>query len=231
MRTDHLTRLARFRRVRDFLATEPALPGVATPLAELEGVIERLSLLGARQEEHHRRTRALTIAVRAQARAIRTDMMRPIALAARTLRRTEGGDALRTKVRMPNNNGDYESLVHAARGMAAVVEEHAARFVSAGLDADFVTRLRAGAEALTVALGTRAQERQRRVASTQGQSPDAIRGAAIVRLLDALVQVQLRDDVARRAEWRSVIGRTTPPRPAPPAVGAPAPTSPQQVAA
>ncbi|MGQ0647245.1 MAG: hypothetical protein ACT4P7_06710 [Gemmatimonadaceae bacterium] len=215
MHTNQKFRLSMFRRVRELLASEPATAAIAIPVAELDGVITRLSEFGARQDEHQRRRRALTAALQEQSRMLRHDLMRPVALAARTVFPKESGDGatLRQSVRMPVHRADYEQLIVTARGMAAAVEEHAARFIAVGLPPDFVGRLRAGADALVAAVDARSQEEQRRVASTQGVGTEAQRGLAVVRLLNALVKPTLRGDPARAAEWGKAIRLARSPSP------------------
>lgn len=199
--------LSMFRRARELLTTESANPAVAGPLAELDGVIARMSEHGVTQDFLGRRTRALTVTISDMARTLRRDLLRPAVLAARTVSPSHGNGAtaLRTIMRMPKHPGDYEELVVAAQALANAVEEHSAAFTAAGLPADFGTRMRSSADALVKAIDTRAGEEQRRIAATQGLRAESQRGGALVRLLDALVEPSLRPHPARLAEWRKAI--------------------------
>ena len=232
MRSIFKSRLAMFRRVRDLLATGPDVPGLAAPRAELDKVIDRLSTHAVNQDEHDRAVRSITITLQTQARDLRRHLMRPIALATRMFPKLSPDEAgaLRTAVRMPHRRTDYEGLIIAARGMAATAEQHRERFIAAGLDPDFATRLQREADALVAAIGQRSQERQRRVASTQGVDAEVTHGANVVRFIDALLQPTLATDPVRAAEWRSALRWSRPgPAAAEPAVEVP--PVPQQQAA
>lgn len=196
--------LTMFRRVRSLLTTETIDPAIAGPLKELDGVITRMSEHGVTQETLQRRVRSLTISTADAARAMRRDLMRPARLASRTVIPTLGanGAALQTAMRMPRGTSDYEALVMAARAFANGVEEHAPSFTAAGLPKEFPERMRAAADDLVSRIDARSSEEPRRVAATQGVAAETQRGAAIVRLLDSLVEPTLREDRARLAEWR-----------------------------
>lgn len=204
MHTTQKRYLSMFRRVRELLATDSAHAAIAGPLAELDGVIARLSEHGVTQDTLGRRTRALTVTIVELARTLRRDLLRPAILSARTVYPTlgNGATALRSIMRMPKRPGDYEGLVVAAQALANAVEEHAQAFTAAGLPKDFGARMRTSADALVKAIDTRAREEQRRMAATNGLIFESRRGASLVRLLDALVEPTLRADPARWAEWR-----------------------------
>lgn len=196
--------LSMFRRVRELLAADAGNPILAAPLAELDGVIARVSEHGITQDTLTRRTRSSTIRIAQQARVLRRDLLRPAALAARTVSPSLGNGALalRTAMRMPKKPSDYEGLVVAAHAFANAVEEHSAAFVAAGLPGEFIGRIRSTAEELVKGIDARSRDEQRRNAATQGLAAEARRGGALVRLLDALVEPLLRSDPARAAEWQ-----------------------------
>jgi hypothetical protein len=204
MHTTQKRSLSMFRRVRELLATDADNATIASPLAELDGIIARLSDFGITQDTLNRRTRSFTIHIAQQARTLRRDLLRPAALAARTVYPSLGNGALalRTAMRMPKKPGDYEGLIVAANAFANAVDEHSAAFVAAGLPREFAGRMRAAAEELMKAVDTRSRDEQRRIAATQGLASESRRGAALVRLLDALVEPTLRTDPARAAEWQ-----------------------------
>ncbi len=196
--------LSMFRRVRELLTTDAVDPTIAGPLAELDGVITRLSEHGITQDTLNRRTRSFTVNIGERAPALRRDLLRPAMLAARTVYPAigNGATALRTAMRMPKRPGDYEALIVAAHAFANAVDEHAAAFAAAGLPKEFAARMRTGANELVDIIDTRSKEEQRRIAATQGLAAEAQRGGALVRLLDALVEPSLRAEPARAAEWR-----------------------------
>lgn len=199
--------LSMFRRVRELLTTEAANPTIAAPLANLDGVITRMGEHGVAQDSLTRRTRSSTVHIGDRARTLRRDLMRPALLAARTVYPVigNGATALRTVMRMPKNTRDVEALVVAAQSFANAVDEHSAAFVAAGLPKDFAARLRTAAEQLVALIDTRAREEQGRVAATRGLAAESQRGGALVRLIDALVEPELRAEPARAAEWRKAM--------------------------
>jgi len=196
--------LGMFRRVHELLAVETVDPTIAAPLKELEAIVGRMSDHGVTQDTLQRRARSSTVHVRDAARTLRRDLMRPALLAARTIYPSLGNGALalRTVLRMPRSASDYEALVVGARAFANAVEEHAVAFVAAGLPPNLPARLRAAADDLVKRIGGRSAEDQRRMAATRGLALESQRGAAIVRLLDSLVEPVLRGDPVRFAEWR-----------------------------
>ncbi len=207
MHASHKRSLSMFRRVRELLATEIVDPSIAIPLAELEQVITRLNARGITQETLTRRVRASTITRNAQARLLLRDALRPAALAARTIDPALGDDAkaLRTAMRMPRNRTDIVALVVAAHAFANSVDQYADAFISAGLPPNFAVRIRAHASTLESTVDVRSSEVQQRIAATRGIQVESLRGRALVRLLDSLVEPALRDDPARLAEWRKAI--------------------------
>jgi hypothetical protein len=207
MHATHRSTLHMLRCAHELLATDTVDPAIVQPLAEVEDAVKQLAEHARNREDHHRRMRVLTAAIREQGRALRHDLMRPVLFAARTIITRNGADGglLRQAIRLPAHRSDYQQLLVAANGMAAAVEEHAARFLAAGLPTDFATRLRAAADSLLTALNQRSAEEQRRVAATKGVDAEARRGISVLRLLNALVQPTLRDDPVRGREWEKAI--------------------------
>lgn len=204
MHNIHKQSLSMFRRVRELLTSDTIDPSIVTPLAQLDGVIERLGAHGIAQDTLGRRTRSFTVTLSEHARMLQRDLMRPAYLAARSVppAHFDRGAALRTILRMPRHADDYEALVIAARAFAIAVDEHADIFAAAGLPSDFSARMRVAADALLTIIDDRANAAQRRVAATKGVAEESRRGTALVRLLDALVEPALRADRARHVEWQ-----------------------------
>lgn len=207
MRMTSQQQLARFRRIRELIDVAADGDKVGTPIADLDGVIQRLMDHGEKQEQHHREWQSLTATLYQRASHLRTDFMVPVALAARSLypKGDEVGASIRRAVRTPSNRTGYEQIALAARGLAAAVEPRAKEFVQAGLPADFITKLRDAATALEQAVNERAAALQRRLAATQGIKVEVRRGAALVKFLHALMKPQLRTDAPRAAEWNRAL--------------------------
>lgn len=207
MRTTSQQQLARFRRIRELIDLTNDGAKVGAPIAELDGVIQRLMAHGEKQEQHHREMRSLTATLNQRASHIRTDLMVPVELAARSLypKGDEVGASIRRAVRTPSSRTGYEQIALAARGLAAAVEPRAQEFVEAGLPPDFIAKLRDAATALEQAVNERAAALQRRLAATQGIKVEVRRGSAVVKFLHSLMKPQLRTDAPRAAEWNRAL--------------------------
>ena len=207
MRMTSQHHLARFRRIRELIDLATDGDKVGAPVAELDGVIQRLTDHGEKQEQHHREMRSLTAALYQRASHLRADLMVPVELAARSLypKGDEVGGSIRRAVRTPSSRNGYEQIALAARGLAAAVEPRAKEFVQAGLPPDFITRLRDMATALEQAVNERAAALQRRLAATQGIKEEVRRGSALVKFVHSLMRPQLRTNAPRAAEWNRAL--------------------------
>jgi hypothetical protein len=90
-----------------------------------------------------------------------------------------------------------------AHAMADAALPHANVFTEAGLSADFTDRLLAAANAVEASLGDRNESGATRVTATQGTVSASRRGRHAVKVLDALVRLQLADDNDLLAGWVS----------------------------
>lgn len=207
MRATSKNQLSRFRRVRELIVPETEGAIVATPVADLDGVIQRLTEHGERQEQHHREMRALTGLLNQQVRHLRSDLMVPVELAARAIYPVgdEVGASVRRAVRPPAHRADYEEVALAARGLASAVEPRVQEFVDGGLPADFIEQLRKAAATLEATVNDRSAALQRRLAATRGIAVEVRRGAALVKLIHALLKPRLRGDAPRAAEWSRAV--------------------------
>jgi len=216
-----------FRQVRSFLRNRPADTAIEPTLVALERLINQMEAHAEAQEVHTRLSRARTSSVREVARRLRRHVMRPVALVGNSLFPSDDAEmqAARRALTMPTST-DYASLVVAAQGMAAVVAEHEARFIQAGIPKPTLDRLRTDAEALQQSITGRGNTRGKRVAATRGARVEAKRGLQLVALLDALLEPALQGDPVQLAEWRSATQAArvavTPATPAEPTTPVPA---------
>ena len=107
-------------------------------------------------------------------------------------------------LRMPRGRQSGAKLVAAAGGMAKAAAPYANVFVNAGLPADFVAQLDSAATALLTALGTHETIRGRGVTATSGMKGLLSEGRKLVHVLDAYVQIALKDNPSLLAGWNSV---------------------------
>ena len=113
MHATHRSTLHMLRCAHELLATETVDPAIVQPLAEIDDAAKQLAEHARNQEDHHRRMRVLTAAIREQARTLRRDLMRPVLFAARTIitRNAADGGLLRQAIRLPAQRSDYQQLL------------------------------------------------------------------------------------------------------------------------
>lgn len=200
------------RRAHDFLASGEvtAAHGPITKHVEALGDInDRLSGHMLTQDDAGRAYRGSTREAKQLASTLRIELMRPVARAAKSLFPDE--QMLKGALAMPRTR-DYERLIAAAYGIAQQASEHKEQFIAAGFEADFVDRLKKGADALRVALDDRNSNLGRRSAATAGMDQELGRGRDQLRILHDMVAPRLRGDAARRAEWATLSRFATPSR-------------------
>lgn len=132
MRTNVSQGVQVLRRVLGFLAVievKPRLAIIAKLLAELDGMVTRLSAHAVGQETSNRAFHATAKGVQARARELRREYLRPIARMGESL--FEDDPTLRKALVMPEGRG-YERLIAAALAMANQASERGDRFVAAG---------------------------------------------------------------------------------------------------
>jgi hypothetical protein len=193
--------LRRFRRVQEFLTTNP-VDGTTTKLQVLSQVIQELSANGEELDA----TRRLTLGETARQRVLRDDLwkrhMLPIS---RIARQAFGREGLDVKFKLPRKPSDNEAILDAARGMAQVSEQHAEVFVQQmGLPADFVQQFRSAIDALAVGLTVKVESQRRKTTSSEAVAKLVKRGVATLDVLDAIVKPKLQDKPDLAAAWRSV---------------------------
>jgi hypothetical protein len=112
---------------------------------------------------------------------------------------------IREKVRGPRSSS-YAALIASAMAIKAAVtpEEVKAAFVDRGMAADFDTELSDLAESLQEATARKGLGRSTRVGGTVALLAESRKGLAIVRELDAIMEVILASNPGLLAEWNSV---------------------------
>ena len=206
MRDSSRRALAQFRRIRDFLVrTQPAvtLGDLAPHVATFGSVIDRLTALVVEQDTRARQGLSGTSAIRRRARLLRLEVMRPVALMARTLfPESEGPNAA---LRLPRNLRRAEALIASAHAMADAASTLRDDFVAGGFPPDFVEQLHHAADHLKEAIDARAHEIGRRAASAVGAVTETARGRAFLRLIDGMVAPRFEETPELLAEWRSLL--------------------------
>ena len=130
---------------------------------------------------------------------LKLNHLRPIArIAAAQLRQVPEFAALA----MPSCKSPSRALIAAAGAMRVAASGYPATFMAAGLDADFLEQLQGAADALNANLAESGAMECRRSGATAGLAAEAKRGRQAIKVLDALVEKRVNDDVLR-AEWNS----------------------------
>jgi len=202
MKTQHKARLQMLRRVRDFLQPMAGDPALAAPVAELEGVIERLTLQSRRQETHHRQAKHGTQSIETLTRNLRQDLVLPVALLVRTMLPDAVPQVPGTRALSVPRGRDREGLINAAKGLHDVALPHEERLVAAGLPKGHLAQLLAGAEALRAAVDGRAQVLLQRASSGSLAASEVVRATTLVRLIHSLVRPRFRGDPGLTAAWQ-----------------------------
>ena len=112
---------------------------------------------------------------------------------------------VRQQVRGPRSSS-YQALIASAAAIKTAVTPAAvkAAFVERGMAADFDTELEDLSESLQEATARKGLGRSTRVGGTVGLLAESRRGLAIVRELDAIMDVILADNPVLLTEWKSV---------------------------
>lgn len=197
-------RLQVLRRIRDFLKPMAEEPSLKTILVELDGVIDRMTEQGNRQDSHGRQARIGTDNVAVLAHTLRMDLLRPVM----QLVRTVAPDAITTglpgskSLRLPETR-DRQGLITAANGVYQTAKPYEEKLTEAGLPKEHLAKLLAGATALREAIDARAQNVLQRGAAGGSATAEARRAVQLVRLIDTLVVPLLRGDGGQLRAWAS----------------------------
>ena len=104
---------------------------------------------------------------------------------------------------MPGSTTAWQPLMEAAAVMADVGRAHQDVFTSGGLPADFVERLMDRVAALKASFGDKNEYVSTRVLATASTASHATRGRRLVKVLDALVKLQLTATDPLLAGWQT----------------------------
>jgi hypothetical protein len=165
----------------------------------LDQVVTDLTTHGNVQESSKRKAMGETSKQRALRVAVLKQMRSVARIAASTLRDIPQFSSLT----MPPSKASAREVTMRAHAMADAALPHASVFTDAGLSADFTDRLLAAAGAVEASLGDRNESGATRVTATQGTLSASRRGRHAVKVLDALVRLQLADDNDLLAGWVS----------------------------
>ena len=192
--------LTSLRRAQQFFDDNGAKLGAINPTAvkELAAVIEELSTLAVSQESGARGSKGETSRNRSLRVALRQDHMAPIAAVAKYKLPTVPEFAALT---LPPATLSAQSLVASATAMADAATPHLQTFVDSGLSTTFLDDLRTAAKAVNDSIVERGNQQGRRNGATAGLAATEKRGRAILRVLNALVLAQVRDDAQLRRQW------------------------------
>jgi hypothetical protein len=229
MQTTQGSVLQSLRAVKAFLDTNAEkLAGVVTTGARkrLDQAIDELSGHTSDQTGSFLASQGATQKQRSLRRALLRDHMAPIARIAKAdLPFTPEIEPLR----MPAGRPTAERLATLAYGMAQAARPHAAVFVDAGLQPDFVLQLTGAADAMLNAIDDRVANRGKRTGATKGIKYKLIAARKIVHILDSFVRTALKDDPPLLGTWNTVkrvsqvTGRPSVAAPASPVSALPAP--------
>jgi len=187
-------------RAQQFFDDNSAKLGAINPTAvkELGAVIEELSTLAVSQDSGARGSKGETARNRSLRVALREDHMAPIAAVAKYKLPTVPEF---TALTLPPATLSAQSLVASATAMADAATPHLQTFVDNGLSTTFLDDLRAAANAVNDSIVKRGDLQGRRNGATAGLIATEKRGRAILRVLNALVLAQVRDDAQLRRQW------------------------------
>lgn len=115
----------------------------------------------------------------------------------------EGVDpGMEEKFRLPHKNRTFLAVVATALGFAADAEPVVALFTERGMEATFVTDLRAKVTAFETASGTRLNGLSTQTTGTVGLEILAKQGLKFVRLLRPVITEKLKNNPALQASWK-----------------------------
>lgn len=192
--------LRRFRRVQEFLSTNP-VEGTSVKVQVLDQVVRDMTSRGEEQDASDRVARGVTARQAALRDALRSRHMAPIS---RIARRVFEVPEVRAKFQLPAKRADNVAILNSARGMAQVAEQHAAVFTQEGLPAEFLAQFRGAIDELAATLVTRDQSQNRRKSSREALYRLVKRGVAAIDVLDAIVKPRLESQPDLLATWDSV---------------------------
>ena len=106
--------------------------------------------------------------------------------------------------RMPRGVPGVEKLTADANGMAQAALPYTDLFIGAGLAPDFITQLERASAALVDTRTKRTTTSARRVGATESLKATLTAGRKVVHVLDAFIQVALKDKSGLLSDWNTV---------------------------
>ena len=216
-------------RVRDFGVARAADFPVGTLgqelFATLSQVVASLETHATSQTSQRNEAKKNTTAKTAAREALR-DSLGALQRTARVLALQNPG--LENSFRLPRKMTD-QSLLTAARAMAATAAPLVAEFIRHELPTDFLTKLNAQIAAVEVTITNRSEARSAQVTATASIGQTVEQGALLVQRVEALVRNKYGNEPQVLAAWDTA-RRVTRPRTAAAAAGAGAKTTVQSVA-
>jgi hypothetical protein len=191
--------LRRFRRVQDFLTTNP-VDGTQVKLQVLGEITRLLSECNVEQEASRRLTKGHTAKLTTLRRVLWNQHMVPLARIARRV--IVDNAEVQAKLKLPPSRTVNERIVAVAGGMVEMAEQHAAVLVSEGLPADSLERMRAAIDALASALPDRSNTLNRKSKSLEVSAKLVKQGIRALEVLDAIVLPRLEDQPDLLAAWK-----------------------------
>ncbi len=110
----------------------------------------------------------------------------------------------RAEFKLPRDNVSTDTLVTAAKAMAAAAQPYSAIFIQQGRPADFIAQLQTATQAVETAVEAGRTGKRIRKGATSGIKSSVQAGRAAVKLLISAVTPALKQDPQLLAEWKMV---------------------------
>ncbi len=128
-----------------------------------------------------------------------------LALIAATVPRIPEQERWWCRIELPARGLSHWRLLVAAGGIAKAVAPMAPAFMAAGLPTDFVEALRSAIADLEGAQSATVSQRAAKMAATRALEVSVGRAPQLLAVVNLLVRLELKDDVALLAEWDAAI--------------------------
>jgi hypothetical protein len=222
------------RHVQAFLDENAAVigPTIVPSRVNLDDAVTQLTAMAVTQSGGKIQSKGATARQKSLRTTLRTIFMKPIADVARL----KLGDVPEmSALTMPKKQLGATQLVAAAHAMADAAELHTTEFAAVGVPDDFITQLRAQADAVTASVDGRQVQVGLSTSATAGIKDQEKRVRGLFKLINALVVPRLGNDVVLLSKWKATKAIThkavvqvpaTPPAATTPAASAPANATP-----
>jgi hypothetical protein len=163
--------------------------------------VDRAKLLGREQDLHDRNYHGAVREAKTLVRNLKRKAIQPIARLANGLLPE---DPKLAEPILMEDLGSYEAVITVALNLAERAEPHKAKFVDAGLKADFIENLRADVAKLQNVLKERDEHLNLRIGATAAVEAEYARGKELVRVLDVMFRAEWENNPEMLARWESV---------------------------